>query len=321
MKYLGLWVLMTVALTACQKAGATSGQLPEGEILYYQESRQGKGNLVVLDLKTGKRKQIGSSGSRPDHFPSWSADGQKIAFESYRKGGWHVWVCDADGGNVHRLSDLPSNSTRHYEFDPGFAPDNKTVVFLQGDDLWKGALGRPTPVRITEKNNGIDETAPTYSPDGRWIAIAGYDLKTKAWDIYTLSHDGQGLRALTQQAGTNLAPSWSPDGEHILFYSNRSGSFELYEMTREGKEARPIFSDAQRKTAGFEQTAVVDPWDNDWGATEQYKASYSPDGQWIVFSRDIEGDRELFISRRDGTKLSRITHRPGLDGQPAWRPR
>lgn len=92
-------------------------------------------------------------------------------------------------------------------------------------------------------------------------------------------------------------------------------------MTQEGKNVHAIFDQAQLESAGFQKEAFVNPWDNNWGATEQYRASYSPSGQWVVFSRNIEGDREQFVAKRNGSNIIRITRRVGLDGQPSWRPR
>jgi hypothetical protein len=54
-------------------------------------------------------------------------------------------------------------------------------------------------------------------------------------------------------------------------------------MTKEGKNVHLIFNPAHLKSAGFQKTALVDPLDNNWGATEQYRGHYSPDGRWIVF--------------------------------------
>ncbi len=91
-------------------------------------------------------------------------------------------------------------------------------------------------------------------------------------------------------------------------------------MKSDGRQPRALLSEEQKSRAGFGNVKFVNPYDNNWGATEQYRASYSPEGQWISFSRNIEGDRELFIVRRDGEKLKRLTYRKGLDGMPMWRP-
>lgn len=300
----------------CHDLTANGAEPPDGEILFYREIRQGKGDLFVIDIKSGRQIRVGQSGSRSDHFPSWSANGRKIVFESYRKSGWHIWVSDADGNNARRLTDQ-----RDYEFDPAFAPDNQTVIFKQGDDLWTVTLNNPTPERITPENNNLSEAAPAYSPDGKKIVFMGQGNRDKTWHIYTINSDGSGLVRLTKGQSRNLSPVWSPDGRHILFYSDRSGSYELYEMTDEGMGIHPIFNQTQLKSTGFQNTAFINPWDNNWGATEQYRADYSPDGDWIVFSRNVGGDRELFVAQRDGSDITRLTQRKGLDGQPAWRPK
>ncbi len=315
------YILLTLVVLLTQAFVAyASNPLPEGEILYYEETRQGKGNLMILDLRSGEKKQVGRSGSRPDHFPGWSPDGQRIVFESYRKGGWHIWTADAAGKNARRLSNLPDFNTRYYEFDPAFSNNSQTVVFTQGDDLWTVSLNEPAPKRLTPENNGLWETAASWSPDGEALVMVGYGDADESWNLYIMLIADKSFTQLTNGQGTNLAPRWSPDGKHILFYSDRSASFELYEMTSDGKNTRPVLSKTQLNSAGFKKTPLVHPWDNNWGATEQYRADYSPDGNWIAFSRDIDGDRELFISQRDGSKLQRLTNRPGLDGQPAWRP-
>jgi Tol biopolymer transport system component len=118
-----------------------------------------------------------------------------------------------------------------------------------------------------------------------------------------------------------MAPVWAPDGSRLLFYSDHTGSLELYELNIADETVNAVLDASVLTKAGFEKVEAIDPWDNNWGAIEQYRASYSPDGEWIAFSREIDGDRELFAVRRDGTRLERLTRRSGLDAQPSWRPR
>jgi len=287
--------------------------LPQGELLFIQLTSPGKGELMLLDIPSGKIHQVGHSGSRADYIPSWSGDGKKMVFGSYQQGGWHVWVANADGSQAKRLSNYPNYNTSYYEFDPALSPDAKYAVFNHAGDLMKVELTKLIPIRITPKNNGIGESSPSFSPDGKNIAIAAENDKDKGRDIYILDNKGSNLKRLTQDQGRNHAPVWSPNGQNILFYSDRNGSMELYEMNADGSQVQPFFSTEQLKVAGFKLTNYIDPWSNTWGPIEQYRASYSPDGKWISFARDIDEDREIFIAKRDGSAIHRLTHRQGLD--------
>ncbi|MFQ6118135.1 MAG: TolB family protein, partial [Candidatus Bipolaricaulia bacterium] len=60
------------------------------------------------------------------------------------------------------------------------------------------------------------------------------------FDIYTMNPDGSDLRRLTSGTGNNEAPSWSPDGRHIAFSSDRSGIPQIYIMRADGSGQRPV---------------------------------------------------------------------------------
>lgn len=317
-----------VGLLLALSSTGSSPSLPAGELAIYSESAPHRGQLRLVDLETLESSEtvesrpIGRSGSRPDHYPSWSPDGKWLAFESYREGGWHVWITRPDGEDARRLSRLPGHDTRNYEFDPSISPDGQLAVFVRGFDLYTVSLSDPGAIeRLHPETKDLAETAPAISPDGSWVAFSGYHFPSKTQHLYLLAIDGTDLRQVTEGKGTDLAPQWSPDGKTLLYYSDRDGSLELWELPLDGSAPHRLLSPQQVAEAGFETTATVDPWDNDWGATLQYRASYSPDGAWVAFSREIDGDREIFVVRRDGSGVKRVTHRKGVDGMPAWRPR
>ena len=48
--------------------------------------------------------------------------------------------------------------------------------------------------------------------------------------------------------------------------------------------------------------------------------TWPPDGQWLAFASDRDGDLEIYIVRPDGTELSQLTDNNFADSQPAWSP-
>jgi TolB protein len=60
------------------------------------------------------------------------------------------------------------------------------------------------------------------------------------WNIFIMDVASRETAQLTQGAGRNENPSWAPDGRHIVFSSNRSGSFQLYSMLVDGTELRQL---------------------------------------------------------------------------------
>ena len=105
---------------------------------------------------------MGSDGSNPrpltdhpaeDRSPSWSPDGQHIAFESHRDGRAEIYVMDSDGSNLRRLTDHSAEDRS-----PSWSPDGRHIAFesnRDGDweiyvmDIASYTGGEPTAVAET----------------------------------------------------------------------------------------------------------------------------------------------------------------------------
>jgi Tol biopolymer transport system component len=112
--------------------------------------------------------------------------------------------------------------------------------------------------------------------------------------------------ALTQAAGDDVQPAWSPDGQRVAFSSGRHGNFDIYVMDAtclnqpEGCQDEPVrLTDSQ----GYEE----------WPA-------WSPDGQRIAFVSDQDGDVEIYTMNVDGSNQQQFTHNPSADWPVSWSP-
>src|SRR5262245_20949985 len=72
------------------------------------ENPDGRSHLFTIDLASGSIAQLTSGRNHHDGNARWSPDGKKIAFISTRSGNWDLYVMDADGTNVQRVTDHPA---------------------------------------------------------------------------------------------------------------------------------------------------------------------------------------------------------------------
>ncbi len=125
-----------------------------------------------------------------------------------------------------------------------------------------------------------------------------YVIPLENGEIYALTIEDGTLVNLTEDPAEDYAPSWTPDGETVIFTTNRDGNWELYTMKPDGTEATNLTS------------STTNEWEGVW----------SPDGEQIAFVSDRDGNPELYIMNADGTEVQRLTDDVAKDWEPAWSP-
>jgi tol-pal system beta propeller repeat protein TolB len=141
--------------------------------------------------------------------PTWSPDGQQIAFASARSGNQELYIMNSDGSEPRRVT----NSEGWKDF-PSWSPDGKYITFVgNGGISMIDTAG--VNVRLLKTPSLID-LCPTWSPDGQYIAYESHvDVDMRARppkighaEIFVVNvHNAQSLRLTTTNVN-NRSPSW-----------------------------------------------------------------------------------------------------------------
>jgi serine/threonine protein kinase len=228
------------------------------------------------------------------------------------------------------------------------ASDEGIVVYrrgptVEGGDQSQFAWFDRSGKEIEKIGEAADISAPSLSPDGRWLAAFG--LANRSINVWLMDLLRKGVTTrLTPGDGADVFPIWSPDGSRIAFASTRKGRHDLYIKPFAGNGSEDILLEsAQDKFpsdwssdgkfllfSSIDPGTVHDIWalplTGDRKAIpivqtrfEEFAAQFSPDARWIVFQSDESGRFEIYAQPfpGPGAKLKIST-----DGgaQARWRP-
>jgi hypothetical protein len=157
------------------------------------------------------------------------AQARRIAFTSNRDGNWEIYVMNADGSGVTRLTNNPAEDDL-----PSWSPDGRRIAFASNRDGNREiyVMNADGSGQINLTNNPAYDGVPSWSPDGRRIAFVSNRDGNR--EIYVMNADGSGQINLTNNPAYDDLPSWSLDGRRIAFVSNRDGNREIYVMNADG---------------------------------------------------------------------------------------
>jgi Tol biopolymer transport system component len=263
----------------------------------------GRNHIFSIDLASGRISQLTSGRNHHDQHPKWSPDGQRISFVSSRGGNFDLYVMNADGTNITRVTDDPAN-----DFDPIWMPDGQSMIFSSErdsrSDLYRVWLADRRVDRLTHHFVGR-AIMPSVSPDGKLVAFAAQTLqRLQFWEfqVHILDLATGKTRALPNTGGA-CWPSWSPDGRQLANVLLAKEPSTLQIRDADGSATRELVGDPTR-----------------W----HYYPDFSKDGRWLAFSvspAHHEGeDWDLAVAAPDGSKYQRLTTGAGNDRLPDWKP-
>ncbi len=276
----------TVATEPANPTPTTSPAIPD-EIVFYS-SITGEHEIFIVEAGGANRRQLTFS-EGADMYPRVSPDGRRIVFVSERDGNPEIYVMNRDGSQQTRLTDHPADDIM-----PAWSPDGRRIIF-QSKRNSSGDL-----FIMNDDGTGLVQATTTSESEGHVSWSAGdrlvYNMVVAGnYQLFTSDLQGNDRRTLTDSSVDEWSPEWSPDGERILFLSERdTEDGGIYVMDAGGGNVQAIYNSPGE----------------DWGAV------WSADGEQIVFSvTQPDATDDLYIMNADGSGVRLLAERGAY---PSW---
>lgn len=181
--------------------------------------------------------------------PAWSPDGSRIMFSSSMQGNPELFICDANGQHLKRVTFAAGANTS-----PAWNPKTGQTVAFVSD-----RAGIPQLYLMNADGSNIEKLEtpamgyvidPSWSPNGQLLAFS-WRRPDGNYDIYVMEVATRQIVQLTRDAGRNERPSWAPDGRHLVFESTRSGSRQIWSMLADGSQPRQLTAQGHNESPNW----------------------------------------------------------------------
>lgn len=322
---------------------------PDGKMVAYAKGAVGQTQIYVQQIAGGRPISLTEGFPGPAFRPRWSPDGSRIAFSTFLESKYEIYVVPALGGAPRRIVEDASELS--------WAPDGGDIIYASSlGGIFRRNLEGGKPDRIVDTDDWLG--ALSWSSDGSYLAYVSkadnYLLNEvlianiAPSSIWTVPARGGEPTVLTEGAYLHHSPVWTPDGEHILFVSNRGGSRDIYQISVASPGKPP-----ERLTTGLNvhcislsrdgeslAYSVLTTRQNIWslpipengpvsvkeaapvttGSQAIEGINVSPDGQWLAFDSNRSGNQDIYKMPRGGGEPLQLTTDPADDLIPAFSP-